>query len=192
MTKLIGIYSPAPQSGKTSVATFLERYGYQRVSFATPVKAMAITMLEHLGYSTMRATQLVYEEKSTLIPEIRTTSRHILQTLGTEFGRECIHPELWTICWTAQACQLLAADTPVIADDVRFLEEAHAIKSLGGEMWHLSRDGYVRTTTHASEGGLDDYLSFDFRILNNGSLHSLQLAVCQRLGVAYIPEDAAA
>ena len=53
----------------------------------------------------------------------------------------------------------------VLIDDMRFPNEYHLIKELGGECWLIKRPGNATTTSHPSEGGLDGY-SFD-RVLNN-------------------------
>ena len=51
MPRLIGLYSSAPQSGKSSVASYLSTYGYRTVSFASPLKAMLRSFLTHAGYT---------------------------------------------------------------------------------------------------------------------------------------------
>ena len=48
MQKIIGLYSPAPQSGKSTVASELEQRGYVTVPFAETLKLMLIPMqLKH-------------------------------------------------------------------------------------------------------------------------------------------------
>lgn len=174
---LVGIYSPAPQSGKTTAAAFLTEHGYQVVSFAATLKTMVRVLLVNLGYSTAEATRLVYAAKDEQLPELRTDVRHLLQTLGTEWGRQCVHPELWLMCWKAAVLQHMAADVPVVCDDVRFFNEAELLRSLGGEMWLLRRPGTTRTTAHISEGDLDSYPYFDRRIDNKGEIDDLRRTI---------------
>jgi len=176
LTRLVGLYSPAPQSGKTMVAGMLSDYGHVIVPFAGTLKQMVVPMLNALGYSHERAWELVIREKETKIPELGVTVRHMLQTLGTEYGRQCLHPKVWLTCWEAQATR----QERVVADDVRFLNEADLVRSLGGDMWLVSRPGMVRTTSHASEGGLDDY-DFDHVIENDGTLDQLRSKVLAAL-----------
>lgn len=187
LPRIIGLYSDAPQCGKTTVATYLARHNYRRISFAEPLKEMAAALLQNLGYSPAAALYRVHHEKNARIPEIGVTVRHLLQTLGTEWGRECLHPEVWLISWKHRAEKVLAAGHNVVVDDVRFLNEAELLRTLGGDLWRITRPGIAPVTTHSSEGGLDHY-TFDFTIHNNVSLRTLQLAVCQKLGVAHIPD----
>lgn len=184
LPRILGLYSPAPQSGKTTVANYLIRYGYQRVSFAEPIKEMAAVLLENLGYTPAAASYRAHEDKYARIPEIGVTVRHVLQTLGTEWGRECLHPEVWLISWRHRADRALAAGHNVVVDDVRFLNEAELLRGQGAQLWRITRPGVTSPSSHASEGGLDDY-SFDFNLYNNASLRTLELAVCQKLGIPH-------
>jgi hypothetical protein len=185
MTSLIGLYSPAPQSGKTTIANFLQARSYEKVAFADPIKSMTISLLLSLGLSEAEASRLCYTDKHELIKPIKVTARHMMQTLGTEYGRDCIHPQLWVMCWQNSVTAHLKAGNSVVCDDVRFPNEAHAILSLGGELWHIQRPGVLRTTTHSSEGALDDFPRFHRRLSNDGTLHDLH----KRLKIL-IPEPA--
>lgn len=168
MNRLIGLYSPAPQSGKTTVAEALVHRGYDRVPFAAPLKDMACSLLVSLGYGRGEAARLVYEDKGAKLPALDVTVRHVLQTLGTEWGRTCIGPDVWLTCWRATA----TARRLVVVDDVRFPNEADLIRDLGGELWCVWRPGLANTTGHTSEGGLDDF-PFDRWIMNDGTLEDL-------------------
>lgn len=181
---VLGLYSPAPQSGKTSVATFLERHGYIRISFADPLKEMTSVLLRALGFTEAEAHHAVYHAKHTRVPAIGVDVRHMLQTLGTEYGRQCLHPDVWITAWSTRVSAALAAGHHVVCDDMRFPNELAAVRALGGASWQIKRSGYVRTTTHASEGGLDSYDNFDFVLRNDGTLAELHLVVCQRLGLS--------
>lgn len=73
--------------------------------------------------------------------------RRLLQLLGTECGRECVHENLWVNTWatTAYATVLRHKWNPsveiplVVADDVRFLNEALLIDRLGGHLIEILR-----------------------------------------------------
>ena len=169
MSTLIGLYSPAPQSGKTTVAHVLQEYGYGRVPFAAPLKRMACEFLENLGYSAGEAARLVFNDKHEMIGELGVTVRHLLQTLGTEWARNCIHPEVWIRCWEAQASRYERC----VVDDLRFVNEYQAVRRRGGQVWLVTRPGVERSTDHASEGALDD-AEFDAVIQNDGSLGDLR------------------
>jgi hypothetical protein len=181
MTRLIGLYSPAPQSGKTTIASYLHAAGYQRVSFAAPLKRLAVLLLTELGLPEHEAMRLVHKDKEEIIPSLRTTARHMLQTLGTEYGRNCIHPHIWVMCAEAQITTLMAEEGCVVVDDCRFPNEAALIRRLGGELWRVERPGITRDTEHTSEGSLDDYPLFDRRIVNDGTLVDLYDQVSETL-----------
>lgn len=171
--RLIGLYSPAPQSGKSTIANYLRSRNYAKVSFAAPLKRLVMELLTELGFTSEAARHFVYEEKEALLPGINTTARHMLQTLGTEYGRDCIHPNLWVMCAERRILDCVEQGMNVAVDDVRFPNEANLIRELGGELWYVHRPDAKLTTTHTSEGGLDNYPLFDRRIENDGTLLSL-------------------
>jgi len=174
MTKqLIGLYSPAPQCGKTTVSRVLEGKGFVRVPFAEALKLMLHPLLVELGYTPAEATRLLYVAKEECLSSLNVTSRHLLQTLGTEWGRQCVHPDMWLRVWEVRAKRY----ERVVVDDVRFANEAELVRSLGGELWRIDRPGTVNTSTHASEGGLDACDYFSQYICNDGSLDQLTNAV---------------
>ena len=170
MQKLIGLYSSAPQSGKSTVAKFLcEQRGYTVVPFAQTLKEALIPVLTALGYTQNEATYLVTEAKATELPTLKLSVRQLLQTLGTEWGRQCVHPDLWLMCWK----QRISCYDLVVVDDVRFLNEAELVRGLGGEVWRIRRDTHSLSTGHLSEGSLDDYEGFTKILDNFGSLEEL-------------------
>lgn len=173
MPRLIGLYSPAPGSGKTAIASYLSTNGYKRVSMAATIKKMVVVLLRDLGVSADEATRLVYEDKHEEIPGIKASARHLLQTLGTEYGRGCVHPDVWLMCWRTSVQEHIRAGMHVVCDDVRFPNEANLVRQLGGELWMVTRPGVQRCGTHASEGGLDNFPYFDRRLCNDGSLVDL-------------------
>lgn len=176
--QIIGIYSPAPQSGKTFAATVLAHHGFQPVSFAEPLKRMAAVFLESFGYRQDEALKLVWVDKHKLIPEIGCTARRLLQTIGTEWGRQQISDEIWVDCWVARA----GRHDNVVTDDVRFLNEAEAVKAAGGQVWKIVRRSAVHDGQHVSEGGLDDWDGFDVVIDNDGSIEEFRRKIDAAVG----------
>ena len=71
-----------------------------------------------------------------------------MQTLGTEWGR-ALSPNLWIETWAAS----LAGLDRVVADDVRFENEAAAVRALGGVVLRVERAGagFASGAAHASE-----------------------------------------
>jgi hypothetical protein len=200
---LIGLYSPAPGCGKSAIADHLVTYhGFTHLSFAEPLKAMISTLLTEFGYSPQDAHHITHVAKSVPLPELadRLDARHLLRTLGTEWGRNCVHPELWLRCWTSRYMRLqLQGIERVVVDDMRFLNEAALLDRFGAHLWKVTRPDVVSDTTHASEGGLDHLraltdpdndcsLGFRHIIENDESLDALYSVVDDVLAFDYFSE----
>lgn len=166
---IVGLYSPVPRSGKSTVAAHLAQHGYQLLPFAQPLRAMLAPLLESLGLTPEQIHRHLHQEKGLTIPALDCNARHLMQTLGTDWGRQLVAPDLWIKAWSAQA----VTAPLVVADDVRFRNEANAIKILGGEVWKVWRPGAELDCPHASEGQLDDWAGFDRLIVNDGDLAQL-------------------
>lgn len=177
MKRLIGLYSNAPGCGKSAAAAMLSDHGYAIVPFAKILKEMLHPLLVALGYDHNKAWRLVTLEKDTIVPGLGVSVRHMLQTLGTEWGRSCIHTNVWLQCWERR----VAPFDYVVVDDVRFPNEAELITRLGGEMWSIARPGVLANTSHSSEGALDAY-TFTRHIANQGTLDDLRRNVEEALG----------
>lgn len=168
--KLIGICGPA-RSGKDTTANFIvaANHGFYRYSFAEPLYRMAYACFG----TDFRAEEWQGAAKETAIPAIGKSPRQILQTLGTEWGRELINQDLWTIL----ARRKLMINGPgMVISDVRFENEAKFIRDLGGVVVHIRRDDAIKVNPHASEAGVQ-IDNGDFVILNNGTLEELQSKV---------------
>jgi hypothetical protein len=62
--------------------------------------------------------------------------------------------------------------TKVVFSDVRYPNEADAVRKLGGQVWRIERDGHGPANEHTSEHALNKY-NFDQRIYNDKDLESL-------------------
>jgi len=173
---LIGIYSPAPSCGKTTVAQYLTQRGFKIHSFATPIKHMMTTFLVSLGYDLEEAKEALMHKTDAvrgIYPPISV--RDLLRTLGTEWGRDHVHPDVWLKCWLARYHEIKSATAlPVVVDDVRFPNEAKLITEQGGELWEVRRADVEAThkSTHRSDKGLVGF-NFNKTIHNNGSIVDL-------------------
>lgn len=138
-------------SGKTTIANHLvEHHGFVRLPFAGPLKAMAVAF----GLGPRELAGDLKEVPSDLL--CGRTPRQFMQLLGTEFGRELIGEDVWVRAWE-RALGDLATDgfrpLRVVADDMRFPNEAAAIRARGGIVIHLVREGAGSASGggHASE-----------------------------------------
>lgn len=139
---LIGIVGHK-RSGKDTFARHIQGvHGGQVLQFAAPIKKM---LSEGLG---IPLTDPLWEEdKEQPIPWLGVSTRKLMQTLGTEWGREIIHPEFWTKLLERS---LIPNIVPVIVSDVRFPNEQHWIKKHGGILIGINRLG-TTNDKHKSE-----------------------------------------
>lgn len=171
MARLIGLYSPAAQSGKTTLALGLAGHGYVRHRFAGPLRAMLAALLECQGMGAEEIRERLdgarKEEPCDLL--CGRSARYALQRLGTEWGREAMGREIWVAAAMAAARVDLALGRRVVLDDMRFPNEARAIRDAGGLLVRIARPGVARPEGgHVSEGGLDGW-RFDLELVNDAA-----------------------
>ena len=129
-------------------------------SFATPLKNMAINLFG-LNYNQCFGTDEQKNAPTSImwkdIPGYKKqglnstnclTGREFLQTFGTEVCRK-----IKDNCWTQYCLNNIKAEEPQIAliTDMRFLNEAQAIKEAGGIIVYLTRDIAEYHGNHKSE-----------------------------------------
>ncbi len=146
---------------------------YERLSFARPLKKIVAGVLNELGYD---GWDWVLNRKDTKIPGLGVTPRHLMQTLGTEWGRGCVHPDLWVKIAQSSAKMSFADNLMVTFDDMRFPNEAEMIRGCGGELWLVERPDVVYDGDHGSEGALRDIVP-DRIVINDGDRDQLQQTV---------------
>jgi hypothetical protein len=171
MSKLIGFYSPSAGSGKSTLAHAITGHGYVVERFAAPMKEMLRTLLLHAGAAPEEAAAMIDGDlKETPSAFLAGHSpRHALRTLGTEWGRGHMSETLWVNAALTRAELLLAQGRKVVFDDMRFPNEAEAIRQRGGLLIKIVRPGLApQRGQHASEGSLDDW-HFDAVIENTSA-----------------------
>ena len=152
-------------SGKTTVAARLcNSHGYVRMAFAEPLK----DMLRAIGLDDVYLGSLK-EQPCTLLRG--ATPRHAMQTLGTEWGRRLIHPDLWVALWRAKLLQ--SKEEFIVADDVRFANEAVIVRLMGGALWHVERGAPAAVDGHVSETELAG-IACDACLANDGTIAELE------------------
>jgi hypothetical protein len=158
---MIGIAGSAG-SGKTTLAKALEARGFRIIAFADPIYE-AVSAIVGLPVAALQ--QRGIKEKP--LEWLGRSPRHLLQTLGTEWGRDSISQTIWIDIALHRAEHF----PDVVIPDVRFDNEARAIRANGGKVWKLSRDDYRplerSACIHSSEAGVSDHL-IDLTIDNDG------------------------
>ena len=111
-------------------------------------------------------------------PENFIKDRKLLQWLGTDWGRDTISKTLWIDIWKAEVAVLKQVHPSdiIVCDDVRFDNEAEALKSAGGTLVKLVStatakriDIHSGISNHSSEAGVDPKY-VDLTLENNGTL----------------------
>lgn len=108
------------------------------------------------------------------------TPREALQVLGTEGGRH-IHEDSWVRLLLKNVAESHAPLT--VVTDIRYDNEARAVKEAGGVIWRLDRASAGlkgAAASHASERGISEEL-VDMVLDNNGSLDELKTTVSMAL-----------
>jgi hypothetical protein len=174
--RLIG-FSGKMRSGKTWAAHYLAaKCGAEVVSFADALKHD----LADLGFS--------WEELTSTKPPIL---RRLMQVYGQ--AQRFYQPDYWLVQGMDEAKFLILDGYPVVIDDVRFKNEADAIRAAGGvvvrleidEDFHVDYDRLPDTMADESEIDLDDY-EFDYVLTARrgdlGKLGALVSGVAHDLG----------
>lgn len=165
--KLIGLIGRA-RSGKDTVAGYLaRRHMFAHIAFADPVKEMLEAAFGDLFRDGDREKPIDWLGKS---------PRQLMQTLGTEWGRNQVHPELWVMLTEQKVKNAVEFNLPLVISDVRFYNEANMILKHGGELWFVSRNTSEQVNPHSSETA--DWGRWPLKTIeNNGSLEELYLKV---------------
>ena len=122
------------------------------LSFATPIREMLAQLV---------GDEYVYENdlKTEPIEWLGgKTPRQLLQSLGTSWGRETIHPDIWVNATKELILNIRKArpESHIYIDDLRFNNEAQMVHALKGRIVFLNRDGVKSTDKHASERGISN------------------------------------
>ncbi|WP_336810953.1 hypothetical protein [Bosea sp. MMO-172] len=177
--RTIGFCGPIGAGKSEAAKRLVSRWRFSRVRFAEPLKAM----LAALGLTEAQLDGASKEEPAALL--CGRTPRQAMQWLGTEWGRNLIADDFWIAAWRAAVERVQPRFTChggfaplrlIVADDVRFANEAKAIRDRGGLVVRIERPGAGTTTGagHASERA--DFVP-DRIIRNRGSLAELQAQI---------------
>jgi hypothetical protein len=154
--------------GKSTAAEYLEAIDFARVRFADPLKDMLRAYLASIKTPPGEIGRMIEGDlKEVSSPYFSgRTPRHAMQTLGTEWGRGQMDSEFWTDAWGTKVDKLYAGGWNIVAEDVRFENEAAAIRRRGGFVVRIKRPGQptIAASNHVSEAGVEA----DVTIWNDG------------------------
>ena len=159
---VIGLTGRA-RSGKDTVADYLvEKHGFEKASFAGPLKQVARAVNPILGMDVRHPGHLIRMNEALeyltedQVKELYPEYRRFLQTLGTD-GIRAIDPEFWVNAAVDQVRR--TRKDRVVFTDTRFMNECQAIwRKMRGpydhtEVWHVARPSLPELTedAHISE-----------------------------------------
>lgn len=162
-----------PGCGKVAAARHLEeRTGFRRVGFTDRINAMLKVGLN------LTDLQLDGDGKHTPMDDMGgVTPVHLKQTLGYEWGRVRVHSDLWVNLWRADVLAL--AGQAVVVDDLRFANEASAVRALGGLVIRIERPGVARPERASDRHARD--IACDCTVVNDKALGDMFRAVEQAI-----------
>lgn len=141
---VVGLTGPAG-CGKSTVARWLRAdHGFVELSFAAPIREL---VMDALGWSDEEL-----EAGKEQVTRYGVTPRQMMQTLGTEWGRNMIHPDFWVL-WLERRLSCFPGKDRFVVSDVRFPNEASWVRTRG-TLWHLTRPG-TTVSAHISEAGVE-------------------------------------
>lgn len=154
------------ESGKTTAARALDLPVY---SFAEPLRLMLKVLLLYAGVSYSDLSRYLRGDKTAIIPApVNVSGRHLMQTLGTEWGREHVRGTLWSDLLIHKV--MSSAKGIVVIDDLRFPEEHEALAKYDSHTLFVKivRPAlqFREKDPHLSEQGLADEL-FDLVLVND-------------------------
>lgn len=148
---LIGLAAPA-RSGKSTAAEYLAgTYLLEHYAFADPLRdgLMAIFNLDPSDFEGDRKEQQ--------LTWLGRSPRELMQSMGTEWARNTVHPDVWVKLAEQNLdymTKALGAVIGFVVSDVRFENEAALIRQRGGTLIHISRDNAQVVNPHISEAGV--------------------------------------
>lgn len=189
MSKLIGLGGYA-QSGKDTVADLLvTNHGWRKTYFSKALDD-ALLVLNPLIPTPVSSsvpedvftwwTRYAEFRKVTSYDDAKQNYevRRLLQTLGTEVGRNMLGKNVWVNAAFKEVDKLMDEGYDVAITGVRFPNEREAVVKRGGKLVWVSRIGYGPINTHASDNSLGRE-DFNMFVNNDWTLKELASRVAE-------------
>lgn len=174
---VIGIAGKAG-TGKDTIADLIVmlRLGGYRYSFADPLRAML-----KAGFRIDMYDRDWIRRKEDPVKHLGKSPRQLMQSLGTEWGRNLVHPDIWV---KEALIRLLECGPGMVIADVRFDNEAEWVRIRGGKLIHVTRFCAPLVHQHASENGVCVEPG-DWSLENDGTIEDLRARIPRLFGAAH-------
>jgi len=163
------------QHGKSTASKPLLAIGFRSEKFADALKDMVRSLLRSAGFPGAEIERYVEGDlkEQPLAVFGGKSVRWLMQSLGTDWGRDMVCMSLWTGIWQERVRRLMADGADVLVDDVRFPDEAALVKAMGGVLVRIVNPRVqAPLDPHPSETALDGYPA-DYHLLNDGTPEAL-------------------
>lgn len=170
---VVGLAGPARSGKDTTADWFVRVWGFYKYSLASPIK---VALRAGLGLTASHTDGDLKEEP---LPGIGKSPRQLMQTLGTEWGRQMIHPDIWL----TMAQRRNGYEPFMVVPDVRFPNEAEWVRQ-NGILVHIRRPGATSVSEHASEDGIKP-IEGEVVVLNNRTVEDLHTTLFELFGTPY-------
>ncbi len=159
-------------SDYNNLVTFPNQYVIGAEAFAGPIKSMVAMLLDYFGKGAVSDYEKLKpyidgEFKEEIIEDIGASPRTLMQTLGTEWGRDMINEDIWVNSMLARLQGYNAAKEHgykgayVFITDCRYDNEARALKSKGIPIVEILRESKAPVASHKSEDGISgEFINF--------------------------------
>lgn len=174
MSRLVIGLAGTAGAGKDTVGRYLaDRFDFSLIALADPIREGLCAMLGLDAEAFARETK----ELPTWCGQ---SPRQLMQSLGTDWGRQRVSGDVWMRIAERRIRQ---THFDVAITDVRFPDEADWVRSMGGEVWRIVRPGHGATAHagHESERAVD-LLRADRYLINSGTREQLFERVDVALG----------
>ena len=180
------------RGGKSELAKICEKYGYERISFALPLKNLCADLLDmsidelnkyknqgiEIGINLQKdhvkiiseETNIPFDIVETICNEKKyiSTVRDLLQFVGTDIIRK--YNQNWHV---NKIREMLNPKKSYVFDDVRFQNEKALIEDLGGDVWFVTRKKIDEVSNHESETSIFWKHCWNKIIINDSTLQQL-------------------
>lgn len=155
------------QSGKTTCCGYLDNFSIQsfKGALTEELKQNFPDLLQELSESYEMPLDDLFLEKPSLV-------RKLMQNYGTDVRRKD-DDNYWTNRWLERAKFI---EGNIAVDDVRFLNEAKAVKDMGGVIIRVVRPSGNDNDQHISEVE-QEQIEADYEIINDGTLAELRAEI---------------
>ncbi|CAH0154181.1 deoxynucleotide monophosphate kinase [Pseudomonas mediterranea] len=167
---LIGLAGLA-RSGKSTAADHLVRnHLLEHYAFADPLRS-GLMEIFNLDPDDFEGTK-----KELPVDWLGRSPRELMQSMGTEWARQLVHPDVWVKIAEQNLNYLqntLSSVVGFVVSDVRFENEAEFIRQRGGTILHIVRPDAPSVNPHVSEAGIQHQRG-DITVYNSRSIESLR------------------